>query len=235
MAHGIMGACPLKKHLLALAFPSSLGGGEPRMAHDIMGACPLKKHLPALAFPSSLGGGVGVVGHISSQPFYSPNVSFFQHIPIVTILPKHIHTNIQTPVCRNSQTTKLHTLMYRDKSNIKPLKIYRKALRNHSTAAEAILWRCLKHSQVGGLKFRRQHSIGNYIMDFYCPSLKLAIELDGNIHNDRAVHEYDEARTRFLEENGITVIRFDNEHVYHYSGHIIETILTFQQHKTEKP
>ena len=184
---------------------------------------------------SLLGRGRGGGTNKVTTALLPPNVSFFQHIPIVTILPKHIHTNIQTPVCRNSQTTKLHTLMYRDKSNIKPLKIYRKALRNHSTAAEAILWRCLKHSQVGGLKFRRQHSIGNYIMDFYCPSLKLAIELDGNIHNDRAVHEYDEARTRFLEENEITVMRFDNEHVYHYSGHIIETILTFQQHKTEKP
>ena len=69
MAHDIMGTCPLKKHLPASAFPSSLGGGEPRMAHDIMGTCPLKKHLPASAFPSSLGGGAGVVGQIRSQPF----------------------------------------------------------------------------------------------------------------------------------------------------------------------
>lgn len=81
MAHGIMGACPLKKHLPALAFPSSLGGGEPRMAHDIMGTCPLKKHSPASAFPSSLGGGTGVVGQIRSQQLYSPNVSFSRLSP----------------------------------------------------------------------------------------------------------------------------------------------------------
>ena len=55
----------------------------------------------------------------------------------------------------------------------------RKSLRNHSTAAEAVLWRILKGKQLEGLKFRRQQGIGPYIVDFYCPKLKLAIELDG--------------------------------------------------------
>ena len=53
----------------------------------------------------------------------------------------------------------------------------RKELRNHSTSAEATLWKMLKGKQIAGLKFRRQHSVGPYILDFYCPQIKLAIEL----------------------------------------------------------
>jgi hypothetical protein len=60
---------------------------------------------------------------------------------------------------------------------------YRKKLRNHSTYTEVLFWNRIKGRKVGGLKFRRQHGIGKYIVDFYCPEIKLAIELDGLIHN----------------------------------------------------
>ena len=66
----------------------------------------------------------------------------------------------------------------------------RKELRNHSTPAEAILWRMLKGKQIAGLKFRCQHSVGPYVLDFYCPQIKLAIELDGEVHNRQ--QDYDE-------------------------------------------
>jgi very-short-patch-repair endonuclease len=67
--------------------------------------------------------------------------------------------------------------------NNKPiLKNYRKGLRNNMTEAEIVLWKYLKGSQLDGKKFRRQHSFGNYILDFYCAPLKLAIELDGASH-----------------------------------------------------
>ncbi len=66
--------------------------------------------------------------------------------------------------------------------NRKYLKENRKMLRSNLTPAEAELWKHLKSSQLYGRKFRRQHSIGNFILDFYCPSEKLAIELDGQIH-----------------------------------------------------
>ena len=58
-------------------------------------------------------------------------------------------------------------------------KIKRNSLRNNSTAAESTLWKVLRNKQIEGLRFRRQHSIGPYIMDFYCPEIKLCIELDG--------------------------------------------------------
>ena len=64
--------------------------------------------------------------------------------------------------------------------NRERLRVLRRALRNNATNAEAILWRYLKRRQLKGRKFRRQHSIGPYIVDFYCPAEKLAVELDGD-------------------------------------------------------
>ncbi len=100
------------------------------------------------------------------------------------------------------------------KANPKEQKELRKALRNAMTPAEATLWRLLKSRQVGGLKFRRQHGLGPYIMDFYCTSIKLCIELDGEVHYNDSAYIHDEERTRFLKENGITVLRFENKVVW---------------------
>lgn len=98
--------------------------------------------------------------------------------------------------------------------NRKELKPRRKQLRNNSTSAEATLWKHLKGKQLEGKKFRRQHSIGNYIVDFYCPSEKLVVELDGAVHFTEQGAEYDRKRTRFLNALGIRVIRFENERVF---------------------
>ena len=108
--------------------------------------------------------------------------------------------------------------------NDKNQKILRQSLRNNTTSAEAILWRVLKGKQVDGLKFRRQFGVGPYVLDFYCPEIKLGIELDGGIHKSEEVYKYDETRTRFLSENGIEVLRFDNEVVYRNTEEIIEEI-----------
>lgn len=111
-----------------------------------------------------------------------------------------------------------------NRRNIKPV---RKHLRNHSTAAESTLWQMLKESQVGGYKFRRQHSVGKYILDFYCPGLKLAIELDGEPHANPVNHQLDMERDEYLNEVGITVLRYENRWVYEYPEVIIEEILEF--------
>ncbi|WP_299312387.1 endonuclease domain-containing protein [uncultured Aquimarina sp.] len=98
--------------------------------------------------------------------------------------------------------------------NRKHLETLRKDLRNNGTSAEAFLWKYLQKSQVKGRKFRRQHSIGNYIVDFYCPKEKLIIELDGEIHNKPEVHDNDQKRTEYLESLGFIVIRFENKMVF---------------------
>ena len=75
---------------------------------------------------------------------------------------------------------------------------FRRELRREATPAETALWKRLKAGQVEGLKFRRQHSIGSYVMDFYCPHLKLCIELDGNVHDSETAREHDDVRTEFI-------------------------------------
>jgi very-short-patch-repair endonuclease len=97
--------------------------------------------------------------------------------------------------------------------NRKFLKDRRKELRNNLTSAEATLWIQLQKKQLHGRKFRRQHSIGNYIVDFYCPSENLAIELDGEQHYTSEGIVYDTRRTEFLNSKGIRVIRFENSEI----------------------
>lgn len=83
-------------------------------------------------------------------------------------------------------------------------------LRKTQTKAEAILWSRLRNRQLNGYKFRRQHPVAGFILDFFCPEASLAIEVDGEIHKDKETKEYDLERSRILAENGIRVLRFWN-------------------------
>lgn len=105
--------------------------------------------------------------------------------------------------------------------------ILRRELRNHPTPAEATLWKLLKNSQAGGYKFRRQHGIGPFVLDFYCPMLRLCVELDGGVHQMPLVDVKDEMRTKFLNEQGITVLRFENDIVWRNPQSIVEKIIEF--------
>lgn len=106
----------------------------------------------------------------------------------------------------------------------KYLETYRKELRNNSTISEKRLWKFLQKSQLGGRKFRRQQSIGNYIVDFYCASEKLIIELDGNIHENPVNQQYDFKRSEFLESLEHTVIRFKNDEIKNSIELVLERI-----------
>ncbi|MEQ8238110.1 MAG: DUF559 domain-containing protein [Cyclobacteriaceae bacterium] len=75
-----------------------------------------------------------------------------------------------------------------------------------------------------GRKFRRQHSVANYILDFYCPSEKLAIELDGEYHNTITQAEYDHERDLFLNHCGIKVLRFENKEVFNHPEAVLENV-----------
>ena len=90
----------------------------------------------------------------------------------------------------------------------------RKQLRENLTSAEALLWTNLKKSQLAGKKFRRQHGIGPYIVDFFCPECRLAVELDGDAHMTESGAEADERRTNFLKCFNVRVIRFENKDVF---------------------
>ena len=106
----------------------------------------------------------------------------------------------------SNENKKIHTL--------KHLKEYRSELRNNLTPAEAFLWKHLKSRQFENRRFTRQHSISNFIVDFYCAKEKLIIELDGETHNNPKSQDYDNQRTKYLESLGYKVLRFENKMVF---------------------
>jgi very-short-patch-repair endonuclease len=97
-------------------------------------------------------------------------------------------------------------------------------LRQSSTDAEQHLWRLLRNRRLTGHKFRRQHPIPPYVLDFYCHAKKLAIELDGGQHNTDEARAHDEIRTRFLASRGIHVLRFWNDAVLTETDAVLEAI-----------
>lgn len=108
--------------------------------------------------------------------------------------------------------------------NKRRLKTVRQELRNNPTQAEAFLWGYLKHSKLEDKKFRRQASISSYIVDFYCPTEKLIVELDGEVHFEEEAKKYDEKRTKYLESLGLKVIRFENQEVIYNLDKVLKEI-----------
>jgi very-short-patch-repair endonuclease len=87
----------------------------------------------------------------------------------------------------------------------------RRTLRKEQTYCEKILWRYLRNRQLLDCKFRRQYSIDQFVLDFYSPEIKFAIELDGDVHNTPDQKEYDVKRQEYLETFGITFLRITND------------------------
>ena len=112
-----------------------------------------------------------------------------------------------------------------DRPNTRPyLQTFRTELRKNLTPAEASLWKVLKGSQLEGRKFRRQHSVGDYILDFYCPAERLAVELDGQVHRSERAELYDYERRLFLNYYGILVLRFENFLVFDELEYVLGNI-----------
>ncbi|MDO6708579.1 endonuclease domain-containing protein [Photobacterium sp. 1_MG-2023] len=102
-------------------------------------------------------------------------------------------------------------------------KSFRSQLRTYLTEPERRLWRKLRCHQLG-VKFRRQHGIGRYIVDFYCPDKKLVIEIDGDSHYSEVGLQYDEKRDALMAELGIRVLRFTNQEVMRNLDEVVEMI-----------
>ena len=97
-------------------------------------------------------------------------------------------------------------------------------LRHNMTRAEKLLWGQLRNRKMNGFRFRRQHPINEFIVDFFCYEAKLVIELDGDVHMDPAQMERDIERTRILNRHGLFVIRFKNEEVEKNMKYVISQI-----------
>jgi very-short-patch-repair endonuclease len=97
-------------------------------------------------------------------------------------------------------------------------------LRRSMTKAEAVLWKKLRDRKLFNAKFRRQHPINIFIVDYYCHEYRLVIEVDGYIHNDEIALQYDLGRTEILNKFGLKVIRFTNDQILYSLDSVIEKI-----------
>ena len=100
----------------------------------------------------------------------------------------------------------------------------RRNLRKNLTPEESVMWKALKSKQIEGFKWRKQHPIDNYILDFYCPKAKLCIELDGKEHYTFQGAKEDEIRSIHLERKGIRIIRFENRLIWENLEEVINVI-----------
>lgn len=101
----------------------------------------------------------------------------------------------------------------------------RRELRNNMPKAEWILWSQIRGKQIKNCKFRRQYSIGRFVVDFFAPRHKLAIEIDGDTHFEtNRVEKYDRARQKFIEGLGIKLLRFTNRDIYESLDNVLEII-----------
>ena len=105
------------------------------------------------------------------------------------------------------------------------LKGRRQILRYNAPVPELVLWGRLKQKQLGGYKFRRQYSVGAYVIDFYCPSCRLAIEIDGNSHLSNKAKVYDRIRDSVLLKENVKILRFTNNEVMEHTDSVVNTIL----------
>jgi len=115
------------------------------------------------------------------------------------------------------------TLIY----NIESEKSKRRILRRKTTEAELIVWRILKNRKICGHKFRRQYSIKGFVLDFYCPEAKLAIEIDGGYHLKNESQEYDREREKFIESLGIRFLRFRNDEICENINNVMTQITNY--------
>jgi|ERR1700730_3209747 very-short-patch-repair endonuclease len=107
-----------------------------------------------------------------------------------------------------------------------------RSLRKSATDCERILWRHLRNRNFARYKFRRQHPIDPYVLDFYCPAAKLAIELDGSGHSYHLPEAHDRARKKFLARQGIAVVRFWNHQVREELDSVLEAIWLALENRT---
>ncbi|MCD4818145.1 MAG: endonuclease domain-containing protein [Candidatus Cloacimonetes bacterium] len=113
--------------------------------------------------------------------------------------------------------------------NKKSEKSKRINLRKNMTQYEKILWEKIRNKQISNLRFRRQYSIDKYVVDFFCPQLKLAIKIDGKVHLKNHSKQYDDVRQNEIESLGINFLRFSNSLIRNDIYSVIETIKDFKK------
>jgi type I restriction enzyme R subunit len=116
---------------------------------------------------------------------------------------------------------------YRGGYQLSGLKERARELRKKQTSAEALLWGLIRHRQVFGVKFRRQHQFGDYIADFYCHEARLVIECDGSVHDPNEQWNHDQSRDAYMIQQGLRVLRFTNEQILNDTENVLAKIVKF--------
>ncbi len=101
---------------------------------------------------------------------------------------------------------------------------FARKLRQDATDPEALMWACLRDRRMNKRKFRRQHPVAPYVLDFYCANLKLSVELDGGQHNTAEGKQHDKAREAFLRSQGIETLRFTNDEMMRHTDSVMNVI-----------
>jgi very-short-patch-repair endonuclease len=109
----------------------------------------------------------------------------------------------------------------------KYLKAFSRDLRKNMTYCEKLLWQKLRKKQLKGKQFYRQRPLGNYIVDFYCPAVKLVVEVDGGQHFTEAGKQKDMVRDKYLNSLGLKVLRYSDKEVYENINNVLEEIYSF--------
>lgn len=101
----------------------------------------------------------------------------------------------------------------------------RQEIRNNLTKGEVILWLHLNRGQLGGFKFRRQHGIHDFVVDFYCPEFKLAVEVDGKSHDYEEIFNRDQRRQMIIENEGVVFKRYQSDAIFNHLTETLDDIL----------
>lgn len=112
---------------------------------------------------------------------------------------------------------------------------FARQLRGNLTECERLLWKRLRNRQLSGFKFRRQHPLPPYVLDFYCAELGLAVELDGGQHYDEAGLTKDRRRTDYLRQQGLEVLRFSNLDVLQNLDGVLAELLRWAETNAPHP
>jgi len=113
--------------------------------------------------------------------------------------------------------------------NLEILKSRRRVLRRNPPSPEIIVWNTVRNRQIDGCKFKRQYSVGRFVIDFFCPELKLAVEIDGDTHYKESEQEKDRHRQQYLEKLGIKFLRFTNQDINENLNGVVERIREYIQ------
>jgi DNA-3-methyladenine glycosylase len=195
--------------------PPYKGGGNLKRH---ISTCPHKLPNSSCLFLPFVRGGVGGVefsdGHNGSGPAKDWRVGYARDIS-TSPNPSLQRRGNDTPKNQKRMTTK------KGMTKLLPLK---RRLRTNQTHAEQLLWLKLRYKQIQGLKFRRQHGIGSYIVDFFCPERNLVIEVDGDVHAPELQQAKDRLREDFLKSLGLEILRYTNDEVINNLDEVLEDL-----------